>query len=213
MKKLNLFGKLHVIPNTIYEFLITTQNDKDANDPNYPYNIAPMGIEFNDEKTFYLRPFKNTKTYKNLLKNVHFTINVCQEVEIFYNCIFFKEYFKKDQFNLDEKTETPFLINSIASMTCKIISEKSISSERAQFECELESLVSWNEFCEPPCRARNLVLEALIHFTRLKIIKDGKRKEFLMKLIYEYQDIIKRISENETYVKIIDKIVERIKDF
>lgn len=213
MKKLILFGKVHIVPSTIYEVLISTRNQKDIRDPRYPYNVAPMGIEFKNDKTFYLRPFKTTQTYRNLLKESQFGLNISFDMQVFYNTIFSKEKFTKDHFLIDEKTGIPFLKATTASMICKTISEKPISSERAQFECELISLVLWNDYFEPPCRARNLVFESLIHFTRLEVFKDLKKRDFLMKQIFEYQDIIKRTSKNTNYDKIMLDIIKKVKNF
>lgn len=211
-EKLLLFGKIEVIPSIIYEVLISTCNSKDLGDLKYPYNIAPMGIEFKNDKIFYLRPYKTTQTYKNLLINEYFGLNMSKNVLMFYNSIFSKEKFTKDLFIINNDTDTPLLRDSTASMTCKTISEKSLSNNRAQFECELLSIQFWNDIFEPPCRARNLVLESLIHFTRLEVIKDSKKRDFLMNQIFEYQDIIKRTAKNTIFDNIMSKIIKKVKN-
>ena len=209
---MRLFGKIDVVPNNIYEVLISTNNQEDPSDPIHPYNIAPMGIEFKNEKIFYVRPYKNTQTYKNLVIDPFFGINICHDVEIFYNSIFSKERFIKDLFIKTDDPAIPLLKASIASMACKWTSEKHISKERAEFQCELLSLQSWNDFFEPPCRARNLIIESLIHFTRLKVLKDMKKRDSLINQIFEYQDIIKRTSRNTTYEKIMSEIIKKVKN-
>ena len=212
MNILQLFGKVHIIPNTIYEVLISTRNGEGMRDPKHPYNIAPMGIEFLDDKLFYLKPYKTTQTYRNLSNEPFFGLNISYDVQIFYDSVFSKEKITKNLFLLDKKTETPYLKDTIASMICKTISEEPLSDERVQFECELLSLTSWNEFFEPPCRARNLIFESLIHYTRLEVFKDPIKRDFLVKQIFEYQEIIKRTSKNSIYDKIISDIIKKVKN-
>ncbi len=204
-------------PGLIYEVLITTNNIKSTKDANLFFNVAPMGIIFKDKNKFIIQPYKTSKTYQNLLKNNYFGINFSSDASLFYKCVYNKDKFVNEDFNIISSTNTPFLNTAIYHgvqliMIAKKIKEIPASKERAKFECILETEIFLKNKYEPWCRANNLALEAVVHSTRINILKDSKKKEELKNLIYQYNLFVKKTAKNTIFEEILDKIIIKIKD-
>ncbi|MHA1784770.1 MAG: DUF447 domain-containing protein [Candidatus Helarchaeota archaeon] len=205
-----LFGKVKLIPKIIYEVLITTRNIDSMSGSSHPYNIAPMGIEFTNEKTFFIRPYKTTQTYNNLKNYDHFAVNINNNIMLFYNSLFEKDKFKQSEFRIHQETNTPFLPSSRLVLIARTKVEHEVSPDRAEFECNVIDVTSWNEMTEPFCRAKNLILESLIHYTRLKVYKNEELRDKLKEIIISNEKIVKRTARNTIYEEIMKKIIEEI---
>jgi len=213
---LDPFPSLKRYSGLIYEVLITTDNFTESKKEDLPFNVAPMGINFTSKKCFLIEPYKTSKTYKNLVKINKFGINFSSDASLFYKCIYEKEIFVKEDFSITNSDKIPFLNTSIYDsiqlvMGAKKNREISSSGERARFECELDSEIFFKKEFEPCCRANNLALEAIVHSTRIEVLKDPKEREKLLELINTYHEFIEKTAGNSIYHEILDKLKIKLK--
>lgn len=212
------FPDLIRYPGLIYEVLISTKNVRNLKNEDCPYNIAPMGITFKTKNDFVIEPYKSSRTYKNLQKEDYFGINFTQDASIFYKCIYEKDKFVKEDFLIAANLGTPTLNGEIyrgiqVKMLAKKLLEIPTDGARALFKCVLHHQHSSRSEFEPPCRANNLALEAIVHSTRIQILKDPKKKEDLKEIINQYYEFIKKTAKNSIFQEILENIKEKIKDF
>ena len=95
-------------------------------------------------------------------------------------------------------------------MLARKIKETPTSNERAKFECELDAFISLTKKIEPLCRAKHQVLEALVHSTRLKVLKDAQKIEGLKKLILTCHDFVVKTAKNTKYEKIMNDLLTKL---
>ena len=212
------FPDLIRYPGLIYEVLITTKNVKKLENEDLPYNIAPMGITFKNKDDFVIKPYKTSRTYENLQKNDYLGISFSSDASLFYKCLYEKDKFVKEDFEIASKSGTPILKSEIYNsiqirMIARKLREIPTSGDRAQFKCELDTMLSSKKEFEPVCRANNLALEAIVHSTRIPFLKDYKKKEDLKELINQYDEFIKKTAKNSIFEEIMEKLKVKIKEF
>jgi len=212
------FPDLIRYPGLIYEVLISTKNVRILKNEDCPYNIAPMGITFKTKKEFVIEPYKTSRTWENLQNEENFGINFTHDASMFYKCVYEKENFVKEDFLMTSKSGIPTLNPEIyESIQVRLIAKKlqEIPTEgaRAQFKCVLDTWEYPRWMFEPLCRANNLALEAIVHSTRIKIIKDPKKREKLLELINTNHEFIEKTARNSIYNEIMNKLKIKIKEF
>ena len=215
---MNTFPDLKRYPGLIYEVLISTKNVSRSGVEDLPYNIAPMGMMFENKNEFIVKPFKSSTTYENLRNSDYFGLNFTHDALLFYKCIYEKEKFVEEDFKISVGSGTPTLnVEIYESVQMVMIAKKrqEIPTEdsRARFKCVLEDGQNAKHEFEPLCRANNLALEAIVHSTRIKILEDQKKKNELKALINQYHEFIKKTAGNSIYLEIMEKLKGKIKEF
>jgi len=157
----------------IYEVIVSTYGVKD--------NISPLGLIKNGSE-FYFRVYSNTLTYSNLEKNAECCIHITNEPLYFYYTLFDKKFEYKKIKNFLIIPDLPLLISK-----CEII-DKATEPRRV--------IVKPIEFIgKSLCRAYNrgeaLLIDLLVHITRLKIYNREELLKYLGIIDYEISVIEK----------------------
>jgi len=200
-----ILEKLGIIPNCIYETIFTTYNS------DFRPNAAPMGIMTPDMEKIVARIFTSSQTYRNISEMGCVVINITGDVSLFYLTSIGKRhsYVEPEMFKRARNVDAPILVSASAYIEAVVDRVERIDGER----CEFMFSVTHGEIVDPRatplCRAPNLILESMIHATRIEVYKhigDTERAEQLIEQVRCYRELIKRIAKETKY----DELMERI---
>jgi len=193
------------------EAIISTYNSDGTS------NAAPMGIIMQDTNHIVMNVFTSSLTYKNLLIKKQGVANITNEIEAFYKTALKEanpngklppEWFEKSQI-----VDAPEILFSEATIAFSVVSADSLG-EKARITCKVEHITARETYPKVPCRAMSLVLESIIHATRVKAFlnnqNENKKIEQLIDLIKMYNDVVNRIAPNSDYSLIMTDIMKRI---
>jgi len=199
---------LTLIPGVVYETIITTTDKK-----NKP-NGAPMGILQDKDDYIIIRPYVQSDTFQNLWDSELAIINFTEDPKLFTYCTLFQDELPEDAFS-HYKDNRGFVLSVCKNnyLVVKILEKKNEKdTERAYFKCQiLESnfqLQTYNPFT----RAFSLLIEILIHSSRLVFYSNSQNKpieliDSLRELIQEHTKVIKRVvPEDSVYLDLLEKI-------
>ena len=209
MPKINLLKKLNLIPNFIYETIVTTYNPE-----NKTPNAAPMGIFFLDENQLIISPYNSTKTYRNLVNSGCGVINFTFDLEVFLETAFKTESPKLpiNYFEKADQVDAPRLKDAVAYIEIHVL-ETQKGKDRSKI---IGKVVTW-EISKLPFypinRGYNLALESIIHATRIIAFKkDPAKVKALKNLIVTYQKIIEKVAPTGDLIKMMDRIQDIIEN-
>lgn len=191
----------HVTPNVVYECILTTKAYNET-------NAAPMGVIFDDNAAL-LRPFKNTKSYRLLIRAPYGVINFTDDVEIFYITAFDAETDFNKLFTPSTSVPVPSLIGAYARLEFVVEDLVSEDENRVVFRCKVLKALWKRREAKPYTRAEHAIIESLIHTTRIKFfLERGMTREAiqLALLIKHYDALISRIAPNTIYSSIMIKL-------
>ncbi|MBS7247489.1 MAG: DUF447 family protein [Candidatus Jordarchaeales archaeon] len=189
----------------IYEVIITTLNEDGT------LNAAPMGILSKDLTSLVVRPYVTTRTYHNIARTREAVVNVTDDITLFYITIFEKERVKEMPSMRAKRVSVPILAKSKAYVECVVEEEPVICDGRADIKMRAVECGVLDRSFRPICRAPNLILESIIHFTRIEpLIRNGEISKALklLELIAFYRDIVQRVCNATRYEEIVNKIYE-----
>ncbi|MEM4576050.1 MAG: DUF447 family protein [Candidatus Nezhaarchaeales archaeon] len=181
---MTLTKKVHVKPGALYEVIVTTLGSDGR-----PH-AAPMGIRMIDYNSFSMRSYGETKTLLNLRLRGQGVLNVVDDVEVFFKCIF-----EPHKLSFDWSMTIPRLKSACAWLLFRV---ENIVTRDEYYEL-LCSIVDFNAVKKKPkplCRAETSLLEALIHYTRVKYYKsigDEPKVCELKELLNHHLLIVERI--------------------
>lgn len=207
MLKISFLAKLNLIPNYIYETIVTTYNMEDK----LP-NAAPMGIMLLDEQKVIISPFVSTQTFKNIESFKAAVINFTQDLEIFYKSTFSETRPKLPEkfFEKATEVEAPVLKDALAFFEIHV-QEIQIEGDRSKIIGEIARWVTTAIPFHPLNRGYNLVLESLIHATRIIAFKNDMRKVTpLRDLIKRYRKIVEKVAPTGKFMNLMDRIQDVI---
>ncbi len=191
----------HIIPNVIYECILTTKADNET-------NVAPMGVVF-EHDTVLLRTFKNTKSYKLLTRVPYGVINFTDNVEIFYVTTFNTEIDFNELLTSSTSVPVPSLINAYAKLEFSVEEVVCEDDNKVVFRCKVLKALWKRREARPYTRAEHAIIESLIHATRIKFfLEHGMIQEAirLTLLVKHYDALISRIAPNTVYSSIMNKL-------
>ena len=202
-------GSIDILPNTIYEVILTTY------DKNGVANAAPMGITFDEENNVTIRPFLETITYENLRENKECVVNFIYDPELFVKATLFKEELSSKNFSKIPDVNAPILLTHEKNCFAVKIIKESKESGRAIFTGKIIQSQLNLVLVKPITRAFSSLLEILIHTTRVIHFKktEGENSSTvkeLMVLIDHHVDIIKRVTNEKLYTNLVEKILTKI---
>jgi hypothetical protein len=165
-------------------------------------NFAPMGVVW-DEVFITVRPFRDTRTYRNLIVNGYGVANLCDDVLAYVKCALYKEVLPS--------FPAKIIPGVVFESTCfwremKVVS-KSESNDRAELKCRVLHK-GWQRDFLGFCRAGNAIIEASILATRLAFYD---RKTVDEKLMY-YMKIVEKTggsAEKQAFRLIQDYVRQR----
>ena len=203
-----MLEKLGFKSGCIYEVIITTLNEDGT------FNAAPMGVAIIDPETLTVKPYTDTKTYRNIAREKQAVVNIVDDVLLFYITAIEKEKVKMLPFRRGKVVSAPALSQAKAYIECTVKGKPVTYNGRARILLRAVNYTVLDPCTKPICRAPSLILEAIIHLTRISpLITAGKFDQALklLKLIELYRDTVKRICGDSTYNKLINEIYKKAK--
>jgi len=204
---MNILAKLNLTPNYIYETIVTTYNSEDK----IP-NAAPMGIILLNEKEVVISPYLMTQTFKNIEQAGCAVINFIYDLEFFFESTFNTQRPKlpSQSFKQSKKVKAPCLKEAFAHIEVEVI-EIQKDPKRATIRA---AIITWDISQIPVFpinRGYNLVLESMIHATRiLEFRNEEEIVEPLIQLISKYRTIVNTVAPEGKLGEIMAKIEELI---
>ena len=192
----------------IYEAVVTTCDKQGLS------NVAPMGFTY-ENRSIALRPFKDTKTYRNLVEREICSLNLCNDGRVFFLAIFGE--LVGNQLSVERADDWYHLQGAGACLDLRIMEMEELSPERVLVRCGIERITFYKTDVARIAftRADAALVEATIHATRVLAFLDKgyteKIKE-LMELIVYYREVIGRVApktEYETYMEVLLKYLKR----
>ena len=169
-----------------YETIVSTS------DVNNVKNAAPIGIICSGEKQVICRIFKGGKTLENILSKKEFVINITHNPELF---------FKTTIGNLDDKyfNDDNSIKNVDAYVKCKVISFKEAIKQSDPIKKNGEAIVIKSKVCEIIInnnvkalnRGFGYVIENLSNLTRINLVDDNKKTEYINNFKEAYRVVVK----------------------
>lgn len=199
---------LSLLPGVVYETIITTTDEK-----NKP-NGAPMGIILDKDNYIIIRPYVQSDTFQNLWDNELAIINFTEDPKLFTYCTLFQDELPKDAFT-HSKNNNGFVLSVCKNnyLVVKILEKKKENNtERAYFKCQIVESNFQLQTYNPFTRAFSLLIEILIHSSRLEFYSNSQNKpieliDSLGKIIQEHTKVIKRVvPEGSIYLDLLEKI-------
>jgi hypothetical protein len=188
---MNRLKALNLKPGVIYEILCGTYDSKGVP------NLAPMGTRLDTE--LVLTPYVTTQTYKNLEVTRCCSINFSEDAWIFAWACFEKERLRP-YLNMGKKVQCPVLNDALAIVECRIEKIVAISDKTRPLVICRPIHVELQEKFVPFTRAFSLLIEMLIHATRIapfQDVGDLRKVQELKQDILKCSQIIQRVSNTE----------------
>ena len=149
-------------------------------------NFAPMGLGWDDELPT-VRPFRNTRTYRNLASSGYGVANLSDDVLAYVRCGLYKEVLP----SFPAKAIPGAVFESTCSWReMEVVSEGEID-DRPEFRCRVLHKGRQKDFLGF-CRAGNAVIEAAILASRLALCDRKIVDEKLMK----YMKIVEKTGDS-----------------
>ncbi|NHJ39752.1 MAG: DUF447 family protein [Asgard group archaeon] len=209
-------GKLmeQLIPfefNVIYELIVSTYNQDGSP------NASTMGIILDKNNNVIIKPFLDTDTCNNLLKNKECILNITNDPELFVISTLFQEEFNEKQFIKEKHVNAPLLKSCENNyIALQVISNEKIAPYRMSFHCKIINHKSELVKNKPFTRAFSSLIEILIHATRIIAFSKNPVKNYhVIKLLITqvkfHSNIIKRVSEKESnYQFLLEKVLTKL---
>jgi hypothetical protein len=181
-----------------------------------------MGIRFTrrangrDDKEILIRPFKSTTTYQNISTQREAVINVSSDPEIFYDTALKRQIKSgkdtKVAFSASKTVRPPRVSGCDAYIEVTVESltdHKAAEKERGEAHCRIELVYLRNPEAKLYCRAPHVLIEAIIHATRVnELISQGLAEEAndLSNLIDRYGELIHKVAPSSKYEVMAQKL-------
>ena len=171
----------------LYEFIVTTCNDHEP-------HAAPMGIRILSGDEFSMRSYGETLTLKNLMKNGTGCLNVIMDAITFYQSLF-----NPKSLTYEWIEGVPKLKKALGWAIFKV---ENLKHGGGYYEVTCRAIKGWAKKVKaiPPCRASSSLIEALIHYTRIKYYearRDAEKSSSLRQLALHHLDIVERTGWSE----------------
>lgn len=205
-----ILEKLEIIPNCIYETIFTTYN-KD-----FKPNAAPIGISTPDMKKIIAKLYTTSQTYRNILEKKCAVINIVNDLSLFYQTSMDKNSLERETkiFKKSKNIDAPILNSASAYIEVSLKSIQNIDENRYKIVFRITHAKIIDPCATPMCRAPGLILESIIHGTRIEIYNhkgDLEKAEQLIDQVKNYRELINRIAKGTKYEALMEKIWKKIK--
>ena len=204
-----ILEKLKVIPNCIYETIFTTYNN------DFKPNAAPIGISTPDMKKIIAKLYTSSQTYRNISEKKCAVINITNDLSLFYQTSIDKKSLERETkiFEKSKIIDAPILIPASAYIEANVESIRKIDKDRFKIIFRIIHSEILDPCATPMCRAPGLILESIIHATRIESYTckgEQKKAEQLIDLVKNYRELINRIAKRTKYEELMDKIWKKI---
>jgi len=167
----------------LYEVIVSTS------DLNSRPHAAPMGALFLSYDSFVMRSYGETTTLRNLRTIRRGALNVVDDVVVFFNCMF-----RPQELSFKWSNGIPLLRKARAWLVFEL-EEVIDRGQYYEMHCFVLDAKAVKARPRPICRAEASLLEALIHYTRVKHYVATNRKaeaHELSRLIDHHLSIVER---------------------
>lgn len=202
---IKLLKKLGLSTHTFSEVIVAMKSKHD-------YYAAPIGVKLINRKiTAWI--YKGSRLFEELSQANYCSLNVTSNPKIFYNALF-----KKDiHFGIFHRTGTPYIKDADAIIEAYISKNEDLN-EKSIFTFKPLLIKFKKVYPKTFNRAEPAIIEALIHFTRVKVyyrIGDSAKVKELMNRIVACIDTVKHSTLdpelNKIAMNILIKAQEAIK--
>lgn len=200
---------LNLVNRCIYEVIVSTY------DLNKKPNATPMGLKFLDPDKFQLEMYKGSKTLQNLIDHKCGVANVTYDAEVFYYTALKEEnperMLSKITFQKSHKVQAPLIreANFNLEFLVEVIEE---TKTKTIFKCRIIHIEKNDVKSIPYTRALFATIESIIHTTRIKVFvaeREYEKADELLALVKHYENLIKRVSSNSIYSKIMQDLINQ----
>jgi len=204
-----ILKKLKIIPNCVYETIFTTY------DRSSKPNAAPMGISTPDMEKIVAKIFTSSQTYRNIKEKRCAVINITNDIALFYRASLDKKSLEKEIFKPSKVVNAPILVSASAYIEVTVDSMQKIDEDRCEVVFSVKNAEVIDSCATPACRAPGLILESIIHATRIELYNlKGLPEEAkpLVDQVKSFREIISRIAKGTTYEELMEKIWRKIQN-
>lgn len=179
--------------NQHYECIVTTENK------NKVKNAAPIGIRINDKNIVSSIINSFTHTLQNIKETNKFVVNLTEDPMVFTESTLAElseDYYDEYKGLAKLKECDAFFICEVSDLS--ELNHKNHIGERkvGMLKAEVKEIVINNECVKPLNRSMFALIDALVHSSRLEVVSEDKKKEFIKK-INEDQRLIEKIGSEE----------------
>jgi hypothetical protein len=200
-----LLDELGFVTGSINEVILTTMN------PDGTPNAAPMGALRAGPDALEIRPFKTSKTYRNLLGHSRACVNITADPGLFLVTAFKEECFegfRGASFERDMRLE-----DSDAYLFIEAVESYELSEDRAGFTCKVVSVEVCDTMPRAFSRGAAAAIEAVVHATRIEVFtREAEQVEVerLIRRFFECKDVIERVSAPDSKEARVMRELERL---
>jgi len=187
-----------------YETIVSTYDVS-----GYP-NAAPMGISTGNG-LLVIKPFTSSLTYKSLKQKGQGVVNITQDAELFYHCVF-KDNFPGKKLPHGWFTEAQFVdaprLRSVKSWIEFRVCEGIVIGSRGTFTCMPVHTVLAMTPAIPYSRAAHALMESVIHATRIRVFSktDPLKAAELYTKVKSYLELAKRVAPNSRLTHLLEDV-------
>jgi hypothetical protein len=200
---------LNVINGCVYEVIISTYGLSKRP------NAAPMGLKFSDSDKFQFEMYKGSKTLQNLIEHKCGVANITYDAEVFYYTALKEENPKKVlskiTFQKSHKVKAPLIKEANFNLEFLVEAIEETKKETI-IKCRIIHIEKNDVKILPYTRALFATIESIIHATRIKaFVSEGEyeKADELLGLVNHYKNLIKRVSPNSMYSKIMQNLIKQ----
>lgn len=171
-------------------------------------NATPIGIKLINDELMQATIFKDSVTYSGLMKSKECTINITSDARIFYKLVM-NEELNPDELVLSETINTPALKSADAVIETKVTNITD-QIDRATFHFMPTKLRIFKPMPRVFNRAHPAIIEALVHYTRIKPYGEMKLFSEVDKLIEHIKiciDTVQHATKNTELLTIANSIL------
>jgi hypothetical protein len=194
--------------NMIYETIVCTYNQNGAP------NAAPMGAVMQNHEQIILTIYNSASTLKNLRTNKLATLNLTDNIDLFFQTALKDAALPIDWFELSNIVNAPQL--KLANVTIALTTQKftPIDVQRTKIACKVQQITALKVYPQSYCRAKPAVLEAIIHATRIKALSNNPQEQAyvtkLVTLIQNCYEVVNHSAPNSHYTELMSNLQQKI---
>lgn len=198
-------SKIGMFKGQQYETIITT-SDNEGN-----LNAAPIGVICRGSDEVMCRIFKGSTTLKNIISQKEFIVNISQDPLLFTWSLL--DNLEKEDFSKDKSIK-----DIDCYFKCEVTSLKEAVKQSDPIRKKSEAIVIKADVCEliinKPVKVYNrsfgYVLESLVHMSRMDIVDEKQKNDYLTDLKEAYR-VVKKVGSKKDK-QAMDDIKNKLKE-
>ncbi|MEM1546710.1 MAG: DUF447 family protein [Candidatus Methanomethylicia archaeon] len=188
----------------IYEGILLTRN------PDGSINAAAMGYMKIDDSHIMVKPYINTKTYRNLTETRRGVLCIIDDVKLITNIVL-KRLDISGIVEIVSDFPEPIISGSKAALMLSVKDEK-LNRKRAEIKCKVDNVLI-RENPNPYSRVKPAIIEMLIYYTKIKSYMESNMINEALKLVDIVKhnfNIVRKTSFGTVYEDIAGNILNEV---